>query len=157
MPIKPLLAAALLAASLPAAHAATTTIDLNSLGQAPAAMQWTVPHAGGAFEDIYRFHWTDQPSPGSAMLAALLDGSAGLGGLQLALHTGDGYQLTEPSATGMGVMMVDGDFAIHVSGTADDSGTASYHLSMEAVVHAVPEPAGWALLLAGGAVLGAWR
>lgn len=57
----------------------------------------------------------------------------------------------------MGVMMVDGDYAVHVSGTATDGRTASYHLSMQTVIRGVPEPAGWALLLAGSAMLGAWR
>jgi hypothetical protein len=127
----------------------------------PTALQATNVYSTGiTFAEIYNFtigaqYQTLLSSAVSYQPAGATAGQDSVSNLTLALYDAGGVKVTSVSSSNgslinlSGGPLVAGAYSLKVSGTADGSVGGGYQIS----IAAVPEPAGWMMLLSGLAVV----
>src|SRR5713226_4001686 len=127
----------------------------------PTVLQATSVYSTGiTFAEIYNFtigtqYQTLLSSAVSYQPAGATAGQDSVSNLTLALYDAGGAEVTSVSSSNgslinlSGGPLVSGNYLLKVSGTTDGSVGGGYQIS----VAAVPEPAGWMMLLSGLAVM----
>jgi hypothetical protein len=131
-----------------------TTYELGTLS--PTVQQETEFYAEGTtFADIYNFTVGAEYQTVFASAVGTSAEQTSISNLTLTFYSADGSVVGEVSSSNGSLIdlssaFLSGDYSVHVSGIADGSLGGGYDFS----IAAVPEPAEWAMLLAGLAVLG---
>jgi hypothetical protein len=143
-----------LAASAAWMGSAQATTDLGILS--PSVQQETEFYAAGStFADIYSFTVGAEYQTVYASAVGTSAEQTSTSNLMLTVYSTDGSVIGQASSSNGSMIdlsgaLLSGAYSLTVSGIADGSLGGGYQLS----VAAVPEPAEWAMLLAGLAVLG---